>query len=132
MRTLFVSLVVASAAFGQNFDSALVKQVRNLDGRGRAADAVEVLRKAIAAAPDSLAAHREYVRTRAFFLGDFDAVRREYEDLAAENPSNPTYPLALLTGLEFTVGNEMDVWRTIARLAPESSWGHYARALVSG
>ena len=131
MRTLFVSLVVASAALGQNFDSALVKQVRDLDGRGRAADAVEVLRKAIATAPDSLAAHREYVRTRAFFLGDFDLVRREYEDLAAKNPSNPAYPLALLTGLEFTVGNEMDVWRTVARLAPESSWGHYARAWVA-
>lgn len=110
---------------------ALVQQATDLVGRDRPAEAVALLRQAIALAPDSVAAHRQYVRTRAFFQGDLDTVKAEYESLASRNPTNPVYPLALLLGLGLLAENQMAVYKTVASLAPDWSWGHYAKAWVT-
>jgi thiol-disulfide isomerase/thioredoxin len=142
MAALFVCVGVAAAAQvtdgGRRFDAqppeearALVKRGADLAAHDRAEEAVAVLQRAIALAPDYLAAHREYVRTRAYFQGEFAAVKQEYESLAARNPQNPAYPLALLLGLEYRVSNVMAVWKTVAATAPEWSWGHYARGWVA-
>jgi peroxiredoxin len=137
MRSLVLALFIVSSAFAQTVPSpdaaqvrALVRQATDLTGRDRAAEAITLLRKAIALAPDSVAAHRQYVRTRAYFLGELDAVKAEYESLAAKNPTNPVYPLTLLLGLETLVDNQKALWKTVAALAPDWSWGHCAKGWV--
>ena len=140
MRSLVLTLCFVSSAFAQTAalpppDSpqvrALVQQATDLAARDRPAEAVAVLRKAIVLAPESVAAHRQYLRTRAYFLGERDAVKAEYESLAAKNPANPVYPLALVLGLDTLVDNPMALWKAVATLAPDWSWGHCAKGWVT-
>src|SRR5215475_1641470 len=119
---------------GRRFDApapkvarALVKRGTELAGRDRIDEAVATLKKAIAAAPIFFEAHLEYIRMKANFQGKVDQVKAEYEALMVKEPDNPVYPLALA---EAGVGNRMARYKKVAELAPEWSWGHYAKSFV--
>ncbi|MGH9837063.1 MAG: hypothetical protein ACRD9Y_28885 [Blastocatellia bacterium] len=75
---------------------ALVERGVDLAGRDRIDEAIAALKKAIAAAPNFLEAHREYIRVKAYFKGKKDEVKAEYEALMAKEPDNPVYPMARL------------------------------------
>jgi peroxiredoxin len=106
----------------------LVRRGVALAGRDRFDEAAAALKRAIAAAPNFLEAHRAYVRVRADFQGQRDEVKAEYEALMAKEAANPVYPLALALSLR---GRSEMVWlKKVAELAPESPWGHYARSFV--
>lgn len=105
----------------------LVKRGMDLAGGGRIEDAVATLKKAIAAAPNFVEAHIQYIRLRADFQGRVDEVKAEYEALMTKDPANPVYPMALA---EAMAGNRMALYKKVAELAPEWSWGHYANSFV--
>jgi hypothetical protein len=123
-----------SGDLGRRFDApapkaarALVKRGTELAGRDRLDEAVATLKKAIAAAPNFFEAHLEYIRLKANFQGKIDEVKAEYDALMTKEPDNPVYPMALALAIG---GNEMARYRKVAELAPEWSWGHYARSYV--
>jgi hypothetical protein len=107
---------------------AIVKRGVDLAGRDRIDEAIATLKKAIAAAPNFLEAHREYIRARAYFKGEVNEVKVEYESLAAKEPDNPVYPMAL--AITVRGKNEMAWLRRVVELAPEWSWAHYANSYV--
>lgn len=106
----------------------LVKRGADLAGRDRIDEAIATLKKAIAASPNFLEAHREYIRMKADFQGKVDDVKAEYEALMAKEPDNPVYPMALAMAVRGR--NEMAWYRRAVELAPEWSWGHYANSFV--
>jgi peroxiredoxin len=107
---------------------AIVKRGVDLAGRDRIDEAIATLKKAIAAAPNYLEAHREYIRARAYFKGEVNEVKAEYESLAAKEPDNPVYPMAL--AITVRGKNEMAWLRRVVELAPEWSWAHYANSYI--
>lgn len=144
LMTLWMALWLACATtmnisaqtgdLGRRYDApapkvarALVKRGTDLAGRDRIDEAVATLKKAIASAPNFFEAHREYIRMKADFQGKVDEVKAEYEALMIKEPDNPVYPMALA---EVLVGNRMARYKKVAELAPEWSWGHYAKSFV--
>jgi peroxiredoxin/Tfp pilus assembly protein PilF len=118
---------------GERFDSPppkaaldLVKRGLDLAERDRVAEAIVTLKRAITLAPNFLEAHRQYVRMRADLQGKIDEVTAEYESLMTKQPDNPVYPMAL--ALVITRSRQIGWLKKVAQLAPEWSWGHYARA----
>jgi peroxiredoxin/tetratricopeptide (TPR) repeat protein len=107
----------------------LVRQGAALAARNRIEQAIVSIRKAIAIAPNYLEAHRQYLRLRIEFQGKVDEARAEYEALMAQEPANPIYPVAMSQ----TLSGRMPTFplvRKAAELAPEWSWGHYAKSFV--
>jgi ATP-dependent Lon protease len=61
-------------------------------------------------------------------MGRYDETRAEYESLVEKNPANPIYPAALALGLSAEPQQTKNKWfETVARLAPDWVWSHYAR-----
>jgi hypothetical protein len=102
----------------------------DLAGRDRIDEAVAAVRRAIALAPDFLDAHVRYIRLRADFQGEPDAVKSEYADLMGRQPDNPIYPLALFLGGVGRGPDDMLWLKRVVALAPDSSWGHFAQSYV--
>jgi len=137
--TLALTCVVASSAnaqtdYGQRFDTPppkaardLVAQGLELAGKDRVEEAIVLVRKAIAIAPNYVEAHVAYLRLKADFQGKVDEVRSEYESLMAKDPGNPVYPLAMSQSLR---GDNIAWLKIVVALAPEWSWGHYAQSWV--
>src|SRR4051794_23487670 len=125
--TLFVCLnALIAMAQAQNND--LVRRGIELRERDQPAKALDVFREAIAREPRNLRAHAEYVRTKAYDLERFDEVKAEYEALMRKDPDNPVYPIALATGQSLTTPAGKRAWyESIARSAPDSAWGLYAK-----
>ncbi len=126
-----------AAAQGQELNApapaaaqALVKQGVESVCHDKFDEAVVTFKKAIAIAPRYLKAHAEYIRTRAYFQEAYNEVRVEYEALMAKEPNNPVYPMALALGAGAATSNRVNRARyeKVAALAPEWSWGHYAKA----
>jgi peroxiredoxin len=108
----------------------LLARAVDLAGRDRVDDAVAAVRRAIALAPTFLDAHVRYIRLRASFQGELDAVKAEYADLMARQPDNPIYPLALFLGGVHQGPDDMLWLRRVVALAPDSSGGHFAQSYV--
>lgn len=127
-RTLFVCLnVLVAMALAQN--NGLVRRGIELREQDQPAKALECFREAIVKEPRNLRAYAEYVRTKAYDLERFDEVRSEYEGLMRKEPDNPVYPMALATGQFLTPPSGKRAWyESVARSAPESAWGLYAKA----
>lgn len=121
---------------GRRFDAPppkaardLVKQGVALAGNDRFDEARTTLKKAIALAPNYVEAHREYLHIKADFQGKVDEAKAEYEALIAKEPDNPVYPMAMALGLSRSGNDQLMAWfQKVAELAPEWSWGHYAKA----
>jgi thiol-disulfide isomerase/thioredoxin len=110
---------------------AMVKQAVELAERDRPEESVAILRKAIAMAPNYLKAHAEYIRVQTYLLERYDDVRAEYESLMAREPNNPIYPMALAVGQPLTTGQKLMSWfRKAAEIAPDWTWGQYAKAIL--
>lgn len=144
MRSAFLALwltcvltmgaAAQTADLGRHFDAPppkaardLVKRGMDLAGRDSIDEAIATLKKAIVAAPNFLEAHRAYLRIKVSFQGKTDEAKTEYETLLAKEPDNPVYPTAL--ALEIRGKNEMTWYRKTVSLAPDWSWGHYAKAI---
>jgi peroxiredoxin len=134
---LVVAVPVTADSQGQEMNTspapaadALVRQGLDLVNHDKFDEAVAVFRNAIALAPNYLKAHQEYVRTRAYFQEAYNDVRIEYEALITKEPSNPVYPMAFELGTMGASSRRASRARyeTVVALAPEWSWGHYAKA----
>lgn len=107
----------------------LVKRGTEFASQDRVEEAIAAIKKAIAIAPNYLEAHRQYLRLKIQFQGKVDEARLEYELLMAREPANPVYPVAMsqtLLGRMVT----FPLLKKAAELAPEWSWGHYAKSFV--
>jgi len=109
---------------------ALVDQGKQLIHQEKFDNAVSVYKKAITIAPDYLKAHVEYIRLKIYYQLSYDEVRDEYDALIAKEPENPVYPMALTMGALALAPARVTQARYahVATLAPEWSWGHYAKA----
>ena len=130
-----ISVSAQTIDSGQGFDTPppkaardLVKRGVELAGQDRVDEAIAAVKKAIVIAPNYVEAHLVYLRLKADFQGKVDEVRSEYEVLMAKEPDNPIYPAAM--SQEFEARGDMPWLKTVAKLAPEWSWGHYAQAWV--
>jgi len=93
------------------------------------ADAISMLRKVIAIAPYFLQAHARYVYVKAYWIGEIESVRSEYETSMAKDPGNAIYPAALGLALFTEPQQQRRQWfEQVIKLTPDSAWGHYARA----
>ncbi len=108
----------------------LLAQSIDLAGRDRIDEAIRTARRAIGVAPMSLDPHITYIRLRADFQGELDAVKAEYADLIRRQPDNPVYPLALFLSGVGRGPDDMRWLRLVVALAPDSSWGHFAQSYV--
>ena len=113
-------------------DSAvdLVKRGLDLADRDRPEEGMAAIKKAIAIAPADVAAHAAYIRIATYYLNRYEDVRKEYEKLVQGDPRNPVYPMALAHGAygATTTAVNRARYETVSTLAPDSSWGHYAKA----
>src|SRR5262245_26935943 len=145
LMTVLLICALMPCAVGQNADRAadwarrldapppkaaraLVKRGAALADRDRIDEAIATLKKAIAAGPNFLEAHREYIRVRVYFMGKKDEVKAEYEALTAKEPDNPVYPMALAKIV--TGNNQIALYRRVVEMAPEWSWARYANTFV--
>ena len=131
-----MSVSAQTKRLGQRFDTPppsaardLVKRGVELAGQDRVDEAIAAVKKAIAISPNYLEAHQAYLRLKIDFQGQVDEVISEYESLMAREPDNPIYPAAMSQGLSGRVATYRWV-KKVAELAPEWSWGHYARSYV--
>jgi thiol-disulfide isomerase/thioredoxin len=110
--------------------AALVKRALDLADRDRPEEGIIAIKKAIAIAPADVAAHSAYIRIATYYLNRYDDVRREYEKLILSDPRNPVYPMALAHGAygATTAAVNRARFETVSALAPDSAWGHYAKA----
>jgi len=125
-----------SADGGRSLDTPPPQAARDLLKRGtefasqdRVEEAIANIKRAIAIAPNYLEAHRQYLRLKIEFQGKVDEARSEYESLMAREPTNPIYPIAMSQ----TLSGRMPTFPLLtkaAELAPEWSWGHYAKSFV--
>lgn len=130
---LLIALVANLSAQGDEYNKAIagnarqsIQRANKLADEEKFREAAAECKKAIAAAPHFLQAHVKYINTKAYFMEEHDAVKGEYEDLSAKNPSNPVYPAALALGLIAEPDAERNKWlESVARLAPDWAWGHY-------
>ena len=143
MRVLSISLaiictaamsVVAQTDGGRQLDTPppraardLVRRGAELAGQDRVEEALATIRKAIAIAPNYLEAHLEYLRLKIEFQGRVDEAFSEYESLMAREPANPVYPAAMWFSGKRPA---FPLFKKVAELAPEWSWGHYANSFV--
>lgn len=107
----------------------LVKRGTEFASQDRVEEAIAAVRKAIAIAPNYLEAHRQYLRLKIQFQGKVDEARAEYESLMAREPANPVYPVAMSQTLSGRMAT-FPLLKKAAELAPEWSWGHYAKSFV--
>ncbi|MGZ8844363.1 MAG: peroxiredoxin family protein [Pyrinomonadaceae bacterium] len=145
MKVFFISLAILFMAAlgaaqtvdgGRSLDTLPPPAARDLVKRGtefasqdRVEEAIAAIRKAIAIAPNYLEAHRQYLRLKIQFQGKVDEARSEYESLMAREPANPVYPVAMSQTLLGRVAT-FPLLKKAAELAPEWSWGHYAKSFV--
>jgi peroxiredoxin/Flp pilus assembly protein TadD len=107
----------------------LVKRGTEFASQDRVEEAIAAIKKAIAIAPNYLEAHRQYLRLKIEFQGKVDEARSEYESLMAREPANPVYPVAMSQTLSGRMAT-LPLLKKAAELAPEWSWGHYAKSFV--
>lgn len=106
----------------------LVKRAVILAESDKPQEAVASLRRALSISPDYLRAHIEYINIKTNFLGRYDEVQQEYEDLLRRRPRNAVYLMALNYRSNGLVGR--DALQRVVELAPAWAWGHYAQALL--
>lgn len=107
-----------------------LQRAQKLADQEKFPEALAEYKKAIAAAPHFLLAHVNYLKTKAYFMEEPSAAKEEYENLATQNPRNPVYPAALALGLVGETDEEQNRWlKSVAELAPDWAWGHYAKGL---
>lgn len=135
MCSLTLSIKAQTSDGGRHLDAPppqaardLVKRGVELAGNDHFDEALTTLKKAIAAAPNYLEAHRQYIRIKADFQGKVDEVKAEYAALMVKEPDHPVYPMAM--ALAIRGSGEMAWYQKVAELAPEWSWGHYAKAYL--
>jgi peroxiredoxin len=133
---LFTASAVTGAAQSGELDKPVPSSARRtfklaneLAEREKLAESVAALKKTIAAAPHFLPAHAKYISLKAYFMGKETEVKAEYENLRSKNPADPVYPAALAVALFAESPQTRRGWlATVAKLAPDWAWGHYARA----
>jgi thiol-disulfide isomerase/thioredoxin len=110
----------------------LVASALEMEKRDRLNEAAAALRKTIAIAPNYVNAHAEFIRLKANFMGRYDEVRKQYENLMEREPDNPVYPMALAVSHYPTSQSSKNVWfKRVVETAPSDwAWTHYARALL--
>ena len=122
---------------GQSLNAPIPVSARTLVNQGRELilqekfdDAATAFKKATTIAPNYLKAHVEYIRLKIYYQLSYDEVRDEYNALIAKEPDNPVYPMALTMGALALAPARVAQARygQVAALAPEWSWGHYAKA----
>lgn len=132
---LLITSAIEAASQSADFNKPIPDSVRQIfkhagkfEEQEKYAEAITEYKKAIAKAPNYVQAHIRYINLKSYFLEQSDAVKTEYAALTAKNPVNPVYPAALAIGL-FTESKETkNKWlEAVARLAPDSAWGHYAK-----
>jgi peroxiredoxin/tetratricopeptide (TPR) repeat protein len=105
------------------------KRANALAERENFAQSLVELKKVIATAPHFLQAHIKYIHVKAYFIGQFNETKSEYEALSVKNPSNPIYPAALALGFFTEPQSVRNKWfESVMRLAPDWAWGKYAKA----
>ncbi|HEX8565809.1 MAG TPA: redoxin domain-containing protein [Pyrinomonadaceae bacterium] len=105
------------------------KRANALAERENFAQSLVELKKVIATAPHFLQAHIKYINVKAYFLGQYNETKSEYEALSVKNPSNPIYPAALAVSLFTESQSVRNKWfESVMRLAPDWAWGQYAKA----
>jgi len=107
---------------------ALVNQAVSLAEADKPWAAIAAIRKALSISPDYLRAHIEYRNIKVNFLGRYDEVENEYNNLIRQHPNNPVYLMAVYYHSNGEFGREF--LQRIVELAPEWTWAHYARALL--
>lgn len=102
----------------------LVAGAIEMEKRDRLTEAAAALRKAIVIAPNYVNAHAELIRLKANFMGRYDEVRKQYEDLMEKEPGNPVYPMALAISQYQTSQSSKNVWlKRVVEIAPiDWSW----------
>jgi peroxiredoxin/tetratricopeptide (TPR) repeat protein len=110
-----------------------VAEALELADRGQVNEAIQLLNRSIAADPTNVRAHAAYVRIKTFYATVYDDVRTEYATLIAREPDNPVYLMALALGAPGAVPNrtQLEWYRRTSELAPDSVWGHYAKAQLA-
>ena len=108
----------------------LVKRGLDLADRDRPEEGMAAIKKAIAIAPENVAAHAAYIRISTYYLNRYEDVRKEYEKLIQSDPRNPVFPMALAHGAysATTTAVNRARYETVSTLTPDSSWGHFAKA----
>jgi tetratricopeptide (TPR) repeat protein len=119
------------AASGESIPSDdIVRNSAKLFHAGRTAEARALLEGQIREMPDDVDAHLAYVELR-IALGERERVRREYDDLALKDPSNPAVRLAHLVGL----ANSREKQAAFQKYLEENpdfarAWEEYGRTML--
>ena len=108
---------------------ALVKRAVTLAEADKPVEALAAAKRALSISPDYLRAHIEYINIKSNFLGRYDEVKKEYEDLIRRHPKNAVYLMAV--HYRSNAESSDQVLRKLVELAPAWAWGHYAKALLT-
>jgi cytochrome c biogenesis protein CcmG, thiol:disulfide interchange protein DsbE len=129
------SPVTPALSKGQELNAApapaakeLVKRAVLLAESDRALEAIALVKRALSISPDYLRAHIEYINIKSNFLGRYDEVEKEYENLIRRHPQNAVYLMAVYYRSNGEFGRQF--LEKVVELAPEWAWGHYAKALL--
>ena len=107
----------------------LIKRAVTLAEADKAVEALAAAKRALSISPDYLRAHIEYINIKSNFLGRYDEVNKEYEDLIRRHPNSAVYLMAV--HYRSNAQSSGQVLRKIVELAPAWAWGHYAKALLA-
>jgi peroxiredoxin/tetratricopeptide (TPR) repeat protein len=124
---------------GESLNAPIPEAARQSFARGlklersdRYAEALVEFKKAFELAPNYLGARAEYITAESYDQGREAQVRAEYQALMVKEPDNPVYPMALALGQQFAPAEAKRAWlEKVVALAPEWSWGHYAKARLA-
>ena len=108
---------------------ALVKRAVTLAEADKPVEALAAVKRALSISPDYLRAHIEYINIKSNFLGRYDEVKKEYEDLIRRHPKNAVYLMAV--HYRSNPESSDQLFRKLVELAPAWAWGHYAKALLT-
>ena len=128
----------ASLAKGEEYNKpipqealALLKQAYDLRRHAKFDDAVTVLKKVLAIAPNYVEAHKAYIETKDYYLERDDEIRAEYDALQAREPNNPVYLMAqILAYPAVLTKSRQAALQRVAEQAPDWAWGHFAKAML--
>jgi thiol-disulfide isomerase/thioredoxin len=107
----------------------LVKRAVTLAEADKPGEALAAVKRALSISPDYLRAHIEYINIKSNFLGRYDEVKKEYEDLIRRHPKNAVYLMAV--HYRSNAESSGQVLKKLVDLAPAWAWGHYAKALLA-
>jgi len=106
----------------------LVRRAVALAEADKPVEAIAAVKRALSLSPDYLRAHIEYINIKSNFLGRYDEVEQEYENLIRRHPKNAVYLMAAHYRSNGEFGGAF--LRKVVELAPAWAWGHYAKALL--